>query len=109
MTRDQLHFLLLNIGHFLDHLFLLIFATVAALVLTTEWGMAYSQLIPYATPGLVAFGLFSLPAGWPRNLETFGKNILILTSSFFTATCRFGSNQNITMLRLHGAQASGES
>ena len=30
MTRDRLHFLLLNIGHFLDHLFTLIFATVAA-------------------------------------------------------------------------------
>ena len=32
--RDRLHFLFLNIGHFLDHLFTLIFATVAALALT---------------------------------------------------------------------------
>ena len=29
--RDRLHFLLLNVGHFLDHMFMLIFATVAAL------------------------------------------------------------------------------
>ena len=33
MTRDRLYFLLLNLGHFMDHLFTLIFATVAALVL----------------------------------------------------------------------------
>ncbi|MEM7425077.1 MAG: MFS transporter [Pseudomonadota bacterium] len=61
---DRKHFLFLNLGHFLDHLFMLIFATVAALVLAGEWGLTYAQLIPYATPGLVAFGLFSLPSGW---------------------------------------------
>lgn len=64
MTRERLHFLFLNIGHFLDHLFTLIFATVAALALTREWGMSYEQLVYYATPGFIAFGLFSLPAGW---------------------------------------------
>ncbi|MFV0298884.1 MAG: MFS transporter [Hyphomicrobiaceae bacterium] len=63
-TRKQrLNFLFLNVGHFLDHFFTLIFATVAALALTREWGMSYSELIPYATPGFIAFGLFSLPAG----------------------------------------------
>ena len=56
--------LFLNVGHFLDHLFTLIFATVAALVLTREWGMSYGELLAYATPGFLAFGLFSLPAGW---------------------------------------------
>lgn len=60
---DRKHFLFLNLGHFLDHLFMLIFASVAALALATEWGMSYAELIPYATPGLIAFGLFSLPAG----------------------------------------------
>ncbi|OED38703.1 hypothetical protein AB833_18620 [Chromatiales bacterium (ex Bugula neritina AB1)] len=59
-----LRFLLLNLAHFLDHLFMLVFATVAALALISEWQMSYSQLIPYATPGFVAFGLFALPAGW---------------------------------------------
>ena len=43
---------------------MLIFATVAALALTKEWELSYAELIPYATPGLVAFGVFSLPAGW---------------------------------------------
>ena len=62
--EDRRHFLFLNIGHFLDHFFLLIFATAAALVLITEWNMPYGDLIPYATPGLIAFGVFSLPSGW---------------------------------------------
>ena len=64
MSRERLNFLFLNVGHFLDHLFMLIFATVAALRLAEEWGMSYAALIPYATPGFVAFGLGSLPAGW---------------------------------------------
>jgi MFS family permease len=64
MNREQIHFLLLNIGHFLDHLFMLIFATVAALTLSREWGLGYGDLIKYATPGFFAFGLFALPAGW---------------------------------------------
>jgi MFS family permease len=64
MTRDNAYFLLLNIGHFLDHLFMLVFATVAALALHREWGVGYAELLAYATPGFFAFGLFSLPAGW---------------------------------------------
>ncbi|MEX3008430.1 MFS transporter [Hoeflea sp. TYP-13] len=64
MTRDRLHFLLLNIGHFLDHLFTLIFATVAALALHREWNVGYAELLTYATPGFFAFGVFALPAGW---------------------------------------------
>jgi MFS family permease len=62
--RDRLHFLFLNLGHFLDHLFTLIFATVAALALYRQWGLSYADLLKYATPGFFAFGVFSLPAGW---------------------------------------------
>ena len=62
--RERLHFLLLNIGHFLDHLFTLIFATVAALALHREWGLGYADLLKFATPGFFAFGVFALPAGW---------------------------------------------
>jgi MFS family permease len=62
--RENFHFLLLNVGHFFDHLFMLIFATAAALALARDWGMSYGELIPYATPGFVAFAVFTLPAGW---------------------------------------------
>ncbi|MHA1529017.1 MAG: MFS transporter [Alphaproteobacteria bacterium] len=64
MTRDRAYFLLLNIGHFLDHLFMLVFATVAALALHREWGLGYGELLAYATPGFFAFGVCALPAGW---------------------------------------------
>lgn len=64
MSRDRAYFLLLNIGHFLDHLFTLIFATVAALALHREWEIGYAKLLAYATPGFFAFGVFALPAGW---------------------------------------------
>ncbi|MFA3920636.1 MFS transporter [Ruegeria hyattellae] len=61
---NRSYFLLLNVGHFLDHFFMLIFATAAALALAGEWQMSYAQLIPYATPGFIAFGVGALPAGW---------------------------------------------
>lgn len=54
----------LNAGHFLDHFFVLIFATAAALRLTIEWEISYAALIPFATPGFIAFGVCSIPAGW---------------------------------------------
>ena len=63
-NRERLHFLFLNIGHFLDHLMMLVYATVAALALTREWGMSYAELVPYAMPGFVAFGAGSLATGW---------------------------------------------
>ena len=71
----RLHFLFLNLGHFLDHLFMLIFSTVAALVLIHEWGLGYSELSPYATPGFIAFAAFTIPAGWLA--DRYGREILI--------------------------------
>lgn len=64
MSSERFRFLFLNIGHFIDHYLLLIFATVAALRLSGEWGLSYTELIPYATPGFVAFGVCAIPAGW---------------------------------------------
>jgi MFS family permease len=64
MQRSQIKFVFLSLGHFLDHLFMLVFATVAALRLNIEWGMSYAELIPYATPGFIAFGLCAILAGW---------------------------------------------
>ena len=61
---DRINLVFLGIGHFYDHLFMLVFATAAALSLSHEWGMSYAALIPYATPGFVAFGVCTLPAGW---------------------------------------------
>ena len=63
VSRDSRYFLLLNVGHFLDHYFMLIFATVAALTLSAGWGMCYAELLPYGAPGFTAFAVCSLPMG----------------------------------------------
>jgi MFS family permease len=54
--------LLLNAGHALDHLFLLVFATAVAAI-AADWGMIWQDLMPYTVGAFVMFGLGSLPAG----------------------------------------------
>lgn len=63
MDRARLNFVFLNIGHFMDHLFVLIFAT-AVIKLAVDWNLSYQDLLPYAAPGMVAFGIGAIPAGW---------------------------------------------
>jgi MFS family permease len=62
MSRLSPTSLLLNLGHGLDHLFLLIFATAVAAI-AVEWGMVWQDLMPYTAGAFVLFGLGSLPAG----------------------------------------------
>src|ERR1700753_1424376 len=52
-----------NAAHFIDHYWMLIFAA-AVIVMGPALGMAYSELLPYATPGFIAFGAGSLLTGW---------------------------------------------
>ncbi|MGH7349355.1 MAG: MFS transporter, partial [Candidatus Rokuibacteriota bacterium] len=54
--------LLLNVGHAMDHLFLLIFATAVSTI-AAQWGMLWQDLMPYTVGAFVMFGLGSLPAG----------------------------------------------
>jgi MFS family permease len=73
-TRRRVDFLFLNLGHFFDHFLILIYATVAMVIatdrqvdipgFTSDWDMTYADLVLFSTAGFVAFGLFSLPAGW---------------------------------------------
>jgi MFS family permease len=63
MPRARLTNLFLNIGHALDHLVLLIFAT-AVIGMAVEFGLSYGEMLPLATGAFVMFGLGSLPAGW---------------------------------------------
>ena len=55
--------LLLNLGHALDHLLMLIFPTVV-LAMGAELGGGYAELLPLSLGGFIAFGACSLPAGW---------------------------------------------
>jgi MFS family permease len=53
----------LNIAHAFDHFVLLIYPTVV-IGLEVVYARAYADLIALATAAFVAFGVFSLPAGW---------------------------------------------
>ena len=62
MTRNEaLQFI--NVAHFFDHFFLLIFPT-AALAIAPAWGMSYADALLLGTPIYVMFALGTLPAGW---------------------------------------------
>jgi MFS family permease len=63
MDRSRLATAFLNLGHFLDHLAMLIYAT-AVLVMTREFGLSYEAMLPLSLGGFIAFGAGSLPSGW---------------------------------------------
>jgi MFS family permease len=63
MDRSRLTMAFLNLGHFLDHLAMLIYAT-AVLVMTREFGLSYEAMLPLSLGGFIAFGAGSLPSGW---------------------------------------------
>ena len=55
--------LLLNVGHAIDHMFLLIFAT-AVTTIALEFGFTrWEDLMPYSTAAFFFFGVCALPAG----------------------------------------------
>src|SRR5947207_1233430 len=53
----------INLGHLLDHLVMLVFPTVV-IALGRQWDRPYSELLPLALGGFIAFGAFAIPAGW---------------------------------------------
>jgi MFS family permease len=76
--------LLLNVGHALDHLFLLIFATAVAAI-AAEWGMAWQDLMPYTVGAFVMFGLGSLPAG--RLGDLWGRRAMMVVFFLGIGAC----------------------
>lgn len=63
MNRPQTVITFVNAAHFVDHYAMLIFAT-AVVIMGPTLGIPYADLLPYATPGFVAFGAGSLVTGW---------------------------------------------
>jgi MFS family permease len=62
-SRRRLSIGFLNWAHALDHFVILIYPTVV-IELQIAYGRSYSELIALSTASFIAFGLFSLPAGW---------------------------------------------
>jgi MFS family permease len=63
MNRPQTVITYVNVAHFIDHYAMLIFAA-AVIVMAPAFNLGYAEMLPYATPGFVAFGAGSLVAGW---------------------------------------------
>ena len=62
MSRNEtLQFI--NLAHFFDHFFLLIFPT-AALAIAPAWDMSYANVLLLGSPVYIMFALGTLPAGW---------------------------------------------
>jgi MFS family permease len=63
MNTQRMRVWFLNIGHFVDHFAMLIFAT-AVITMAGEFQMTYGDLLASATPGFILFGAAALGAGW---------------------------------------------
>ena len=63
LSRRQLAIGFMNWAHALDHFVILIYPMVV-IELEVVYGRSYASLIWLSTASFVAFGLFSLPAGW---------------------------------------------
>jgi predicted MFS family arabinose efflux permease len=61
--RRRLSIGFINWAHALDHYVMLILAT-AVIELAVVYHWTYAELIALGTPSFIAFGVFSLPAGW---------------------------------------------
>jgi len=72
--------LLLNVGHALDHLFLLIFATAVGTI-AVEFNFAHwEDLMPYSVGAFFLFGLGSVPSG--RLGDLWGRRQMMLVFFF---------------------------
>ena len=102
MNAQKLRFLFLNVGHFADHLFMLIFAK-AAFSAGLAFGLAkdgaYVEMIPYGVPSLILFGAGAplaahLADKWNRNamIAVFfiGIGLASIATSFATSPLQIG-------------------
>lgn len=72
--------LLLNVGHAIDHMFLLIFATAVASVAADFGFERWEDLMPYSVGAFFLFGLGSLPSG--RLGDLWGRRAMMIVFFF---------------------------
>ena len=94
--------LLLNIGHAIDHMFLLIFATAVASI-AAEFGFSHwEDLMPYSVGAFFLFGLGSLPSG--RLGDLWGTYLQDVAAAAATAADAVEQGKDVGM---HGVSTSG--
>ncbi|MGB6102440.1 MAG: MFS transporter [Pusillimonas sp.] len=72
--------LLLNVGHALDHLFLLIFATAVGAIAAEFSFASWEDLMPYSVGAFFLFGIGSVPSG--RLGDLWGRRQMMLVFFF---------------------------
>lgn len=91
---------LLNLGHTLDHLILLIFAAAVASI-ATEFGLArWEDMMPYGAPAFFFFGLGSLPSGKLGDLWGRRKMMLLYFAGMGISSLLISQAQNPLQLSL---------
>ena len=94
----------LNLGHLLDHLVMLVFPTVV-IALARQWDRPYSDLLPLALGGFIAFGAFAIPAGWLADhwsryrmmvVFYFGIGVSLFLTGFATAPWQIAFGLTVT-------------
>jgi MFS family permease len=68
--------LLLNLGHAVDHMFLLIFATAVASIAQDFGRQTWTELMPYTVGAFALFGLGALPSG--RLGDLWGRRVMMI-------------------------------
>ena len=87
----------LNFAHAVDHFVLLIFPTVV-IGLEAIYGRPYSELIALSTAAFVAFGVFSLPAGWLADRWSRRNMMALFYFGCALSLCFAALAPNLTML-----------
>lgn len=98
MRRD-LQTLFVNVGHFVDHLYMLIFPT-AVLAMGPAFDASWNELLQLSFGGFVAFGACSLPAGWLGDRWSRWGMMVVFFVGIGVATCLVGLAQSTTQLFL---------
>ncbi len=110
MSENRIGSALLNIGHAIDHMFLLIFATAVASIATDFGFSRWEDLMPYSVGAFFMFGIGSMPSG--RLGDLWGRRIMMLIfffgmgASALLVSVTTGPWQMAVALALLGAFAS---
>ncbi len=111
MTHASRNFLFLNIGHALDHFFMLIFTTaVLSASMKADFEGSYGTLLLLTTFSFLFFGGASLPAGWLGDKWSRHRMIVVFfigigAASIFTglSTGRLGIQIGLAMIGILAA------
>lgn len=91
---------LLNVGHAVDHMFLLIFATAVSTMATAFGFNNWAELMPYSVGAFIMFGAGALPAGRLGDLWGRRKMMIIFFIGMGSSAILVAMTQSVLQLTL---------